>query len=384
MFNDHISTILSKFAFQPNTSTLFSIEFSSNPDVFSSDSCLPEFHLKSSKQFDKNLCFANVKLTIKLKENIFPKRQYKIPEDTLPKLPKVIEKIKLDDLFGSVKKTSIDVFANNFNIDNIEESLLRQKIKEIIAKGKVVPYEKKQTSEALLVKREWYLLGMRTFGPYQDKEIYGFLKRYCNSEHPPGSKFMIWEAINDIFYTPETCYEEIIKLYGITGNTDEALVLNETMRMPFNDFEAMKNNIMMNRRYSMNLTNTNDNTGFTKRAAFRKFTKDFYGINMGHSFKGNFGFGANQTQENVIRSFDRKRSYQIQNKINIPVKDDKISGASGGKVVKEIEIDPFEEDELESKPQSQSEVQTQSHLQSKPLIKKEENVKIIDVNELFA
>lgn len=365
MLEDNISSILSKFTFQ---SCVIPLEIKEDINIYSSDSVFPDFYLKSSIPFDKNLCFINVKLTTKLKENLFPKIRYKIPDMALWKLPKLIEKINLDDLFGNVKKISIDVFADYFNLDNIEESLLRQKIKEIIATGKVVPYEKKKTSEALLAKREWYLLGMRTFGPFQDKEVYGFLKRYCNTENQPGTKFMIWEAIHDIFYTPETCLEKIVKLYGIPANLNNELIFNENIGVPLNDFEAMKNNIRMNERhYSVSLANQN----FKMRIPYRKYTKDLNGMNMGLAFQGHYDFASHQNRASFNRTLDRKRSYQMQNYQNLSSKN-KISNED--KIVKKIIIDPFaDEDELEI-----NKALLVSHQ-----IEKTDNVKTLDITSLF-
>ena len=89
---------------------IFPFDFRTNPNVYSVESQEPEIYLCSLKPFDKNLCFYNIKLTTNLKENLFPKEKYVIKKD----LNQIIEKIDIDDLFGKVKFTTIDVFDKDF------------------------------------------------------------------------------------------------------------------------------------------------------------------------------------------------------------------------------------------------------------------------------
>ena len=244
-----VKFILSKYS--PSLSKdIFPFEFRTNPNVYSAESQEPEIYLCSLKHFDKNLCFYNIKLTTNLKENLFPKEKYEIKKD----LNQIIEKIDIDDLFGKVKFTTIDVFDKDFNIDNIEESIIKSNIKKIINENKIVPYEKKE-------KRQWFIIGVRGYGPYNDQEIYNFLiKLNMNKDNQVmKSKLMVLEKISDIFYTIDSCLEELNKTMQFTYNNplnnNMIPLINNQKQIENNDFTHMKNSKdisrpVYSRRYS--------------------------------------------------------------------------------------------------------------------------------------
>jgi hypothetical protein len=246
-----VKFILSKYS--PSISKdIFPFEFRTNPNIYSAESQEPEFYLRSLKPFDKNLCFYNIKLTRELKENLFPKEKYEIKKD----LSQVVEKIDLDDLFGKVKYTTIDVFDKDFNIDNIEESIIKTNIKKIINENKIVPYEKKE-------KRQWFIIGMRGYGPYNDQEIYNFLIKINMSKDNTAmkSKLMVLEKISDIFYTVDSCLEELNKTLLIPNNYNIfPNMKNNNEKKEGNDFDHMKNSKEISRPvYTRRYSKFNDN-----------------------------------------------------------------------------------------------------------------------------
>jgi hypothetical protein len=298
---------------------IFPFDFRTNPNVYSVESQEPEIYLCSLKPFDKNLCFYNIKLTTNLKENLFPKEKYVIKKD----LNQIIEKIDIDDLFGKVKFTTIDVFDKDFNIDNIEESIIKTNIKKIINENKIIPYEKKE-------KRQWYLIGMRGYGPYNDQEIYSFLiKLNMNKDNiPMKSKLMVLEKNSDIFYTIDSCLEELNKTMIIPFNYN--IFSSNNNNNEKNDFTHMKNSKdtsrpVYSRRYSKfnesnlpNNLNSNDKKNHYYNHQFsnihnnlklqRRVSLNYYNNNkmFNNEFKqGYFNLNKNKFQ----RNYNRKSTY---------------------------------------------------------------------------
>ena len=319
-----VKFILSKYS--PSISKdIFPFEFRTNPNIYSAESQEPEFYLRSLKPFDKNLCFYNIKLTRELKENLFPKEKYEIKKD----LSQVVEKIDLDDLFGNVKYTTIDVFDKDFNIDNIEESIIKSNIKKIINENKIVPYEKKE-------KRQWFIIGVRGYGPYNDQEIYNFLiKLNMNKDNiPMKSKLMVLEKNSDIFYTIDSCLEELNKTMQFTYNNplnnNMIPLINNQKQIENNDFTHMKNSKdisrpVYSRRYSKfnesnlpNNLNSNDKKNHYYNHQFsnihnnlklqRRVSLNYYNNNkmFNNEFKqGYFNLNKNKFQ----RNYNRKSTY---------------------------------------------------------------------------
>lgn len=205
--NDITEKILSKFQTFPCPDEI-SIDFKTNPNVYSAQSQLPDLYLKSKTPIDKNICFYNINYSLKLKENIFPKKIFELPNFVeTSTVKKKVEKVDLDDLFGKVKLIPVDVFDQDFNLDDIEDSLVKRSIKKIIQEGKVVPYEVKPKKE------QWYLIGIRGYGPYSDEEIFNFIQKIETDEkfNNLKGKFMIWERTQDIFYTFDVCFDLLKK-----------------------------------------------------------------------------------------------------------------------------------------------------------------------------
>ncbi len=314
-----VKFILSKYS--PSISKdIFPFEFRTNPNIYSAESQEPEFYLRSLKPFDKNLCFYNIKLTRELKENLFPKEKYEIKKD----LSQVVEKIDLDDLFGKVKYTTIDVFDKDFNIDNIEESIIKSNIKKIINEDKIVPYEKKE-------KRQWFIIGMRGYGPYNDQEIYNFLiKLNMNKDNQVmKSKLMVLEKNSDIFYTIDACLEELNKTMLLTFNNplnnNIMPLINNQQQIDNNDFTYMKNSKEISRpvytrRYSKfnennnipNNINKNLNQFFINNKINlknlpkfqRRISLNYYNNNKKEFKQGNY-FNKNK----IERNYNRKYTY---------------------------------------------------------------------------
>lgn len=202
--NDLTVKILSKFTVEPCPSSV-PLDFRSNPNIFSADTQLPDLYIKSKNPIDKNICFYKISYTPTLHENIFPKQKFNIPSIENPKIIKNIEKVNLDDIFGKVKLTSIDVFDKDFSLENIEESIMKSNLKKIIKENKTIPYE----SKSMKAKSQWYLIGVKAYGPYTDEDIFNFLN-YFVKDHKLDEmkdKFMIWERSTDIFYTVDVCFE---------------------------------------------------------------------------------------------------------------------------------------------------------------------------------
>ena len=242
--NDIIVKLLSKYTTQPCPSEI-PFDFRSNPNVFSAESQLPDLYLTSKKPRDKNLSFFKITYSTKLKENIFPKQKYSIPSvEDASIVTKKVEKVNLDDLFGGVKLTTIDVFDKDFNLDNIEQSIIKNNIKKIIQENKITPYEGKAKA-----KSQWYLLGVRGYGPYSDEEIFNFLNKFVNDPKlkEMKDKFMIWERVGDIFYTVEVCYDLLSKTFVNKVKTEAKTEI--TVKTPLegkNDFENMLHNLGAN------------------------------------------------------------------------------------------------------------------------------------------
>ena len=242
--NDIIVKLLSKYTTQPCPSEI-PFDFRSNPNVFAAESQLPDLYLTSKKPRDKNLSFYKITYSTKLKENIFPKQKYSIPSvEDASIVTKKVEKVNLDDLFGGVKLTTIDVFDKDFNLDNIEQSIIKNNIKKIIQENKITPYEGKAKA-----KSQWYLLGVRGYGPYSDEEIYNFLNKFVNDPKlkEMKDKFMIWERVGDIFYTVEVCYDLLSKTFVNKVKTETKTEI--TVKTPLegkNDFENMLHNLGLN------------------------------------------------------------------------------------------------------------------------------------------
>ena len=242
--NDIIVKILSKYTTQPCPSEI-PFDFRSNPNVFAAESQLPDLYLTSKKPRDKNLSFYKITYSTKLQENIFPKQKYSIPsveDDSI--VTKKVEKVNLDDLFGGVKIITIDVFDKDFNLDNIEQSIIKNNIKKIIQENKSTPYEGKAKA-----KSQWYLLGVRGYGPYSDEEIFNFLNKFVNDPKlkEMKDKFMIWERVGDIFYTVEVCYDLLSKTFVNKVKTETKTEI--TVKTPLegkNDFENMLHNLGAN------------------------------------------------------------------------------------------------------------------------------------------
>ena len=242
--NDIIVKILSKYTTQPCPSEI-PFDFRSNPNVFAAESQLPDLYLTSKKPRDKNLSFYKITYSTKLKENVFPHQKYSIPSvEEASIVAKKVEKVNLDDLFGGVKLTTIDVFDKDFNLENIEQSIIKNNIKKIIQENKITPYEGKAKPKA-----QWYLLGVRGYGPYSDEEIYNFMSKFVKDPklQEMKDKFMIWERVGDIFYTVEVCYDLLLKTFANKPKTEVKTEI--TMKAPLegkNDFENILNNLGAN------------------------------------------------------------------------------------------------------------------------------------------
>ena len=142
--NDIIVKLLSKYTTQPCPSEI-PFDFRSNPNVFAAESQLPDLYLTSKKPRDKNLWFYKITYSTKLKENIFPKQKYSIPSvEEASIITKKVEKVNLDDLFGGVKPTTIDVFDKDFSLDNIEQSIIKNNIKKLFRKISLLHMKGKQ------------------------------------------------------------------------------------------------------------------------------------------------------------------------------------------------------------------------------------------------
>ncbi len=66
-----IQYYLTKFK-KISESDLFSFYFKSNPNVYSTETQIPDLYLKTIKPFDKNECFV-MNINKKLNKSIFPK-----------------------------------------------------------------------------------------------------------------------------------------------------------------------------------------------------------------------------------------------------------------------------------------------------------------------
>lgn len=240
--NDIIVKLLSKYTTQPCPPEI-PFDFRSNPNVFAAESQLPDLYLTSKKPRDKNLSFYKITYSTTLKENIFPKQKYSIPSvEEASIVTKKVEKVNLDDLFGGVKLTTIDVFDKDFNLDNIEQSIIKNNIKKIIQENKITPYEGKAKA-----KSQWYLLGVRGYGPYSDEEIYSFLNKFVNDPKlkEMKDKFMIWDKVGDIFYTVEVCYDLLSKTFANKTEVKTEITVKAPLEGK-NDFENMLNNLGTN------------------------------------------------------------------------------------------------------------------------------------------
>ena len=141
--NDIIVKLLSKYTTQPCPSEI-PFDFRFNPNVFAAESQLPDLYLTSKKPRDKNLWFYKLTYSTKLKENIFPKQKYSIPGvEEASIITKKVEKVNLDDLFGGVKPTTIDVFDKDFSLDNIEQSIIKNNIKKLFRKIRLLHMRRK-------------------------------------------------------------------------------------------------------------------------------------------------------------------------------------------------------------------------------------------------
>ena len=320
--NDIIVKLLSKYTTQPCPSEI-PFDFRSNPNVFAAESQLPDLYLTSKKPRDKNLSFYKITYSTKLKENIFPKQKYSIPSvEDASIVTKKVEKVNLDDLFGGVKLTTIDVFDKDFNLDNIEQSIIKNNIKKIIQENKITPYEGKAKA-----KSQWYLLGVRGYGPYSDEEIYNFLNKFVNDPKlkEMKDKFMIWERVGDIFYTVEVCYDLLSKTFVNKVKTETKTEI--TVKTPLegkNDFENMLHNLGGNeqravprevnvRRYSKfnGIPMTNPQMAQmmmmnmqSMRNGNRKMTYDY--SNGGLNMKGNWNYS---NQNNYYNNNKYQKGY---------------------------------------------------------------------------
>ena len=146
--NDLTVKILSKFTVEPCPSSV-PLDFRSNPNIFSADTQLPDLYIKSKNPIDKNICFYKISYTPTLHENIFPKQKFNIPSIENPKIIKNIEKVNLDDIFGKVKLTSIDVFDKDFSLENIEESIMKSNLKKIIKDIDSAKYRKSKLEKTM-------------------------------------------------------------------------------------------------------------------------------------------------------------------------------------------------------------------------------------------
>ena len=296
--NDIIIFMLSKYTSQPCPKEV-PLDFRSNPNIFAAESQLPELYLQSKQPRDKNISFYKITYSTKLKENIFPKQKYEIPSLSAPKVAKKIEKVNLDDLFRGVKLVTIDVFDKDFNLDNIEQSIIKNNIKKIIQENKIVPYESKSK-----IKSQWYLIGVRGYGPYTDEEIYNFLNKFMKDPKlkEMKDKFMIWERKGDIFYTVEVCYELLVKTFGEQKINEKQEDINSTKKDAKNDFESIilslgsggeqktipKREVNTRKyskfNYATPIPNGNKMTDQVNRKGNRKMTYDYATINDKNGF----------------------------------------------------------------------------------------------------
>jgi hypothetical protein len=170
--------------------------------------------LKTLTQFNKNDCYIiESGKSHALKENLYPKTPYVIPnEESLNSRKLHLDKIEVDDLFSDdmIRKTTGGSYDS-------EEKVTDQKVDKENTNPNMISKEKESMFSMMdqgnQMKKKWFLMAPNsmTFGPYSSEEIYVFIKN-MNMKSPEETqiqKYMVVDSESDIYYKPEIIIEQL-------------------------------------------------------------------------------------------------------------------------------------------------------------------------------
>ena len=177
--------------------------------IFEKESQIPNLVKSSNKPFDKNYCFYNLPLTKSVKENIFPKLNYRL------KYNEEIKPLDIDSIFDNKNDFLQNISGNELRNKKIE-IIKNEQYKEYIPKIKInLTLEQVFSQEK---NNKWYIItGNENIGPFNDFNLYKKIKDIymdCWNKKQQIPYYLIKEEKKEIYLTMEECFQRFNKQFS--------------------------------------------------------------------------------------------------------------------------------------------------------------------------